>query len=304
MYSNIYLCFRAGGVPCVIVTGYHKSSGYQLGAKINKTVMAAQWNAVNIDGQWRFVDIFWASPSLAEEKSAEDSSLDADGKAREQNEDVNTDETKHPVNEAFFLSDPDAFIHTHFPDHQDWQLLEQPINIEIFERRVYIRERFFGMGLQLIPSSVAECVVKSTKGEIDFEFGLKTNRDKRKLQFKHFMQAVESNNSQIALDRCVLYHKKSKSISYSCRFPATGRYKMDIFGQEDNEHETFELCCSYLIDCDAAKKNCKPYPDMPDIGWGPGVHSQAVGLQAVSHVASVIGSKNGIVNIKFRCKML
>ena len=268
--------------------------------------MAAQWNAVYVDTQWRFVDVFWASTCVVGKKTGEWSLMDVDGEIMEQDEDEEEGETKHQVNEAFFLPDPDAFISTHFPDHPDWQLLEKPIDIESFEKRVYIRERFFGMGLELIPPSMAECVVKPSKGEIDLEFGLETDRDKRKLQFRYLIfrakQAGESNKSQVPLERFVLFQKKSKSVSYSCRFPATGRYKMDVFGQEDDEHETFDLCCSYLIDCDVAKKNCEPYPDIPDIGWGPGADAEAVGLEALTHEDPVIKSKDGVVNIKFKCK--
>lgn len=265
--------------------------------------MAAQWNCVYVDGEWRFIDVFWASTCVVGKKTGEWSLMDVDGEMIDEDEDEEEGETKHQVNEAYFLPDPECLISTHFPDDPNWQLLHRPLTLEDFERRVYIRERFYDMGLDLNSSSEQLCVVKPHKGESEFVFGLSTDADKRKLQFRYLIFRSKQPGEKapaVPFERFVLFQKKTSSVSYSCRFPVTGKYKFDVFGQQDGEHETFDLCCSYLIDCEVPMKNCEPYPDVPDIGWGPGADLSEVGMTAQTHQDPVITSKDGNVEIRFK----
>jgi len=41
--------------------------------------MLAQWNAVFVDGEWRLLDVFWASTCLVGRQSADWALLDSDG---------------------------------------------------------------------------------------------------------------------------------------------------------------------------------------------------------------------------------
>lgn len=50
----------------------------------------------------------------------------------------------------YFLTDPEEFLYTHFPDEERWQLLDAPISLEEFEKRVFKTSAFFTMGLRLI----------------------------------------------------------------------------------------------------------------------------------------------------------
>jgi len=50
----------------------------------------------------------------------------------------------------YFLTDPEEFIESHFPDEQRWQLLDTPIPLEEFGRRVFKTSAFFTTGLRLI----------------------------------------------------------------------------------------------------------------------------------------------------------
>lgn len=50
----------------------------------------------------------------------------------------------------YFLTDPEEFIDSHFPDEEKWQLLDMPITVGEFERRVFKTSAFFTMGLRLI----------------------------------------------------------------------------------------------------------------------------------------------------------
>ncbi len=58
----------------------------------------------------------------------------------------------------YFLTDPEEFIDSHFPDEETWQLLDMPISLEEFERRVFKTSAFFTMGLRLIQPHYAHIV--------------------------------------------------------------------------------------------------------------------------------------------------
>lgn len=58
----------------------------------------------------------------------------------------------------YFLTDPEEFIDSHFPDEEKWQLLDTPITLEEFERKVFKTSAFFTMGLRLIQPHHAHIV--------------------------------------------------------------------------------------------------------------------------------------------------
>ena len=168
---------------------------------------------------------------------------------------------------------------------------------------MYIRERFFDMGLDLNDKSEPYVVVNPKKGEQDLTFALDTTKDPRPLQFRYLMFRQRKPGEKvpnISLERFILFQKKAETIDYWVQFPFTGRYKMDIFGQEDDVHPTFDLCASYLFDVTVAKKDAKPLPDIPDIGWGPGADAEAHGLKALSHIDPVIETTDGKALLRFK----
>ena len=49
----------------------------------------------------------------------------------------------------FFLTDPEDFINSHCPDEAEWQLLDVPIPLQEFEKRVLRTSEFYRMELIL-----------------------------------------------------------------------------------------------------------------------------------------------------------
>jgi len=91
-----------------------------------------------------------------------------------------------------------------------------------------------------------------------------------------FRSRHSTSESQVPYERFVLYEKKVDVISYTARFPVTDRFKLDIFGLEVGRHDSYDLVCSYLIDCIDADNKATLLPDCPDIGWGPGPLAEQV----------------------------
>ncbi|XP_052106133.1 uncharacterized protein LOC127738791 [Mytilus californianus] len=122
-YANLfYVLCQLADVPCVIIDGIAKSSAFKIGEKINKRRTKAQWNAVLIDGEWRLVDLFWASTCVELNSDADD---------------------------CYFLTDPRDLLWTHLPDDEDWQLVEKQLPFLEFEKRVYVRERLYELEIDI-----------------------------------------------------------------------------------------------------------------------------------------------------------
>ncbi|KAK2168887.1 hypothetical protein LSH36_13g02125 [Paralvinella palmiformis] len=300
------LVARAAGLACVVVSGINKSAAYQLGMPIDRQAMAAQWNAVYIAGEWRLLDVFWASTVLVGKKTQEWALINEDGVV---GDDVSGDEFKeqeeegevvHTLNEFFFLTDPDQLIWTHLPDDYQWQLLPRSISETDFESSVYIRERFFHLNLHLLPGSHRKYFIPTSDGKAVIKLGADPSKALHS-QFRYMLfknREAEEKMSNVPLERFVFFEKTGDSMTYTAAFPAAGLYKMEIFGQDPREHDTLDLVCSYLIDCRDPRPT-EPLPVCPDIGWGPGLEADDKGLRPLTHKGGVVETDDGNVEIRF-----
>lgn len=295
------LCQMAG-LPCVIISGMNKSAAYEIGSKCERKQMGAQWNAVYIQDDWRFVDAFWASACVVGKKSSEWTLVDSDGNVTQEDEEESEGETQHRVNEFYFLPDPDQLIWTHFPDEQDWQLLAKPITVKDYETHVYVRERFYYLGINFTPQSEMKCILNTKDGEISLPFSLPPDRSEffrfKYMLYKNRSADGDQSGADVNLDRFVLFEHTADSLRFALRFPLSGKFKMDIFGLDTRQSDIFDLTCTYLIHCPNAQKNCLPLPDCPPIGWGFGGEAKNAGLEAKSHDGAIIITKDGKVEIK------
>ena len=156
-------------------------------------------------------------------------------------------------------------------------------------------------------TSYKECIIKTVNGEITLEFALPKRKPielkNHEFRFLLFRQRAKEGASTKAathpLERYVYFRKTKEKISYRVSLPVAGRYKMDIFGRHAKTHDTFDLLCSYLIDCDQAKARLEALPDNPDIGWGPGIECEALGIKSATHNGGEITTEDGNVEIRF-----
>lgn len=97
------LCAKVG-IRAEVVHGYTKSySGIDRRTKPHHT-----WNVVNITGQWELLDITWAI-----------------GHGQSDNPDS-----------FWFLTSPEEFINSHYPEDKKWTLLENPISLTEFQKSI------------------------------------------------------------------------------------------------------------------------------------------------------------------------
>ena len=112
-YVNVFrnLC-DAAGIECVDVNGYGRSGLESLLVKTESFAPNHTWNAVKVGGEWKLIDVTWASGYTSEDCS----------------------EFTFRRNDAYFCADPVRFGWDHFPKDSDWQLLATPIGWEEFHR--------------------------------------------------------------------------------------------------------------------------------------------------------------------------
>ena len=123
-YSNLFesLC-KYAGLEVVSISGYGKGYGYKEGQKISGTNHA--WNAVKIDNEWKLFDVTWGAGY------------------------VNGRNFVRRWENYWFATDPEMFIFSHYPSNEEWQLLEDPISVDDFQKLPNLKGDFFGIGFSV-----------------------------------------------------------------------------------------------------------------------------------------------------------
>jgi hypothetical protein len=144
-YSNILnaLCASAGLKSDKII-GYAKGYGYMPGDKISESDHA--WNVIKIDNQWRLFDATWAS-----------------GYGTNKNEKLVSTSKFAPY---WFDVHPKAFIFTHLPEQNEWQLTGSSLSLAQYETLPYLRNDFFELGFNP-DTTYTEAVTGSVKEFVD-----------------------------------------------------------------------------------------------------------------------------------------
>lgn len=172
----------------------------------------------------------------------------------------------HTVNEFFFIPDADHLIATHLPEDPRWQLLERLVTLEEFGSSVYLRDRFFQLGLALPDKRLRLANLTAPKGQTTVTLQMPPDRA-AKYDFRYLLFKSKQANDSVPYERYVLYQKKTDTVTYTTRFAVAGLFKLDVFGLEMGKHETYDLVCSYLIECKDPDAEAQLLPDCPDIGW-------------------------------------
>lgn len=104
------------------------------------------WNAVWLDGQWRFLDITWSAGY----------------------DDPNSGRWIPYLNDYFYLTPPEVFITSHYPVDPVWQLLQRPISeAQFFAEPIYY-PAYFEHNYSLDRSQKGKIYI--TKNTIRLEF--------------------------------------------------------------------------------------------------------------------------------------
>lgn len=243
-----------------------------------------EWNAVCVNGEWRFVDVLWGACDLKDP---------GDGRGRFQ------------YDERLFLTDPKDLIYTHFAEASPWQLLDSPRTLEVFQESVCLKTRFFDFEMQVLSHPV--CEIQSEDGEIDIMFGVKP--EKTSLQrFNCYISYFDRPDTKQKLSKGteaslpVFIHKPTESsVSFKLRFPDRGIFRIDVVGKEiskDSLYRQYDWVAEYKVTVEDSA--LRGFPKMDTVGWGPGKDMNKIGLAPFNYTSGIIVAKNVQTKIRFK----
>ncbi|CAF0777169.1 unnamed protein product [Didymodactylos carnosus] len=315
------LCSYAG-LHCVDIKGHSKSVGYEPGMKILEGKFTNTWNAVVIDDEWRFVQCNWGARHLVMSKDKKPADRTPPKPTREK--------IKYQYDEHYFLPDPDDFILEFFPHKPDWQLLDNRINLNEFEKLPFVRSLFFHYHLSFVNQHNA-VILTDNRGSCDIKLRMPDSL-KQRLAF-HFHLRFSNSNSSISssqalttatnasanqeditdfqgvkLERYVLHTVQDDLVSFNIHVPQEGDYFIEIFASlvepDPNPFgQSFKLkcVCKYRILCNELLQRMHPLPSCASGEWGPMKAIRHFNIIPLTHVNAIFETTHSPVYIKFKC---
>ncbi|CAF2985496.1 unnamed protein product [Rotaria socialis] len=301
------LCSFAA-LHCVDVKGHSKSVGYEPGMRIGEGKFTNTWNAVVIDGEWRFVQCNWGARHLVMSKDKKEADIAPPKPTREK--------IKYQYDEHYFLPDPDDFILEFFPYKNDWQLLESPITLQQFEQLPFVRSLFFHYHLSFVNQQHA-IIQTDNRGACDIKLRMPDSLKQRlafhfHLRFSNTGQTEDSNDFQgIKLERYVLHTIQDDLVSFNIHLPQEGDYFIEIFASlvepDPNPFgQSFKLkcVCKYRIVCKELTQRMHALPTCASGEWGPAKAIRHFNIHPLTHFQAIFETNHLPVIVKFKCPKL
>lgn len=291
------LCSYAG-LHCVDIKGHSKSVGYEPGMRIQPGKFTNTWNAVLIDGEWRFVQCNWGARHLVMSK---------DKKLETTVSKPSRDKIKYQYDEHYFLPDPEEFILEFFPHKAEWQLLEQPILLDEFESLPFVRSLFFHYHLDFVNQRQA-VIYTNSRGACDIKLRMPEDLKSRLAFHFHLRLANKDDNeiNGIKLERYVLHTIQDDLVSFNVHVPQVGDYFIEIFASlvepDTNPFgQSFKLkcVCKYKIVCEELTQRMHPLPACASGEWGPMKAQRHFNILPINNKNAIIEATQSLVEFKF-----
>lgn len=277
-YSIIIINYRYSGLVSKIIFGVAKGMDYKPGNTFTPGSNHHTWNAVLLNGVWELVDTRFAKrPVLAGATGGPSMQYEFD--------------------DHFFMTNPQKFIYTHFPDESKWQMLDPLVTMETFCNMPVMTPHFFALGMDLLSHKLA--YVHSTGKSI---IELKYPKSKR----LHLTFSVISDNGTeeyegVKLVRYAMLEANAGKVTFRLRLPVKGKYTFIVYAKEDNPNKSdnvFAQVCEYIIEQEEVLvPKPFPYPPCAYQSWGPGIAFYQFNL-FTDTLSAVIKTKKGVAKFE------
>jgi len=210
-YSTLFQeLARQAGLQVSTISGHGKGYTYLPGNNVRES--NHDWNAVCLEDRWQLIDCTWGAGHINESKRY-----------------------IHEFEDFFFLTPPEQFIYSHFPDDSQWQLLPHPISRTEYKNLIYVYPDFFRLGMDPVQYHSASI-------EID-----------------NLLIIPLVSRYNVALSARIGSLKKRKDISntfaqkegdiYAVRaaFPSSGNFILTIFGRKREDNSPYLSLMSYGV---------------------------------------------------------
>ncbi|KAH3840510.1 hypothetical protein DPMN_113960 [Dreissena polymorpha] len=285
-YSTLFaLMCRKAGIKCAIINGISKGFGYNVGDK-KVAHLRDRWAAVYIDG-WRLVHPLWSYKTITTYKSGHwNPDCKLSNGISDTASDDGTNGAKHEFNEFYFLTDPQELINMCFPDDDQWQLIDNKLNIDSWTRAPLVMKRFSTEGFKnsaefkstLESENGVCCLVVQPPRAQSIEFQLSHD-----FSFNYLIDKTESEET-IFLEKYLIIARDVEENKWliEARMPIAGLYRITIYGGSCTSQK-LPWICDVGIMCLDPTSGIKPYPDIPEIGYGPMPITEKYALLNPSH---------------------
>ncbi|XP_071381855.1 kyphoscoliosis peptidase [Centroberyx affinis] len=261
-YSSLCLeMCREVGIECQEVPGHSKGIGHRQGQSLKNVKSDHMWNAVLLGGQWFLMDACWGAGRV-----------DMDHKSFVKRFD-----------DFYFLTDPEDFIHSHFPDEERWQLLDSPVSLEEFERRVFKTSAFFAMGLRLIQPHHFYIVTDDGEANVSIGFSRPVTFAYEITHHQDLLHCGTSEQRESVNSSSGLLTVSHRSMKLQLLPPASGTYDVKVFARPELATASLSWVCSFTVECPTPRAT-EEIPENPFVSWG---------LQPTAGSLGVAGSSQG-----------
>ncbi len=206
-YASVYKAFCDElHIPCIVVAGFAKGVGFNPESLDTKT--NHDWNIVLLDGGWYLIDCTWDSGYMDGYKS------------------VQSYET------SYLFAYPDQMIYSHYPEREEYQLLEKPFSKEdiVFVPNFKPRDfKRWGLEIESFNSANGEFILrfnheKDVKFKFDLAYGYTPASDCFKATSEVYGTRVKINLKKFGLYNMSL-ETKASTISWNYGIIGTLNYQ-------------------------------------------------------------------------------
>ncbi|XP_053700623.1 kyphoscoliosis peptidase [Synchiropus splendidus] len=259
-YSNLcsQMC-REVGIECQEVPGHSKGIGYRQGQSLRNVKSDHLWNAVLLEGDWFLLDACWGAGRV----------------------DMEHESFVKRFDDFYFLTDPEEFIDSHFPDDEKWQLLSRPITLEDFEKRVFKTSAFFTTGVRLIQPH--HCHVYTDDGEANITLGFS-----RPVTFTYeitphqdLLHCGASEQKETSTSSFGLLTVSHRSMNLQLLPPSSGLYDVKIYARPEKATTPLIWICSFRVEC-LTPRAMEEIPENPFLSWGLQSNAGSIGVTGSS----------------------
>lgn len=195
------------GIEIKEINGYAKGYSYFPGQNFNDTNHA--WNAVKLNGNWYLLDSCWGAGYVTKEKKF-----------------------SKTFKRFYFCMNPNLFLLKHLPKDPQDQLIDNPISLEDFQKRVSPSDTFYTYDFYDISETNYEFEVQNNRKVLIFKS--KKDIDKKSISIKFYYL---NNDKWINIpENEHSYYSEKYLLKVSLVFNKKGKYKINIMiGEENNK---------------------------------------------------------------------
>jgi len=217
-YCNVFeLLLTSAGIENKKIPGYARGYGFNLFAEGEKFENNHAWTAVKLNGKWQLIDVTWNSGFIDGINFVPHYTL------------------------GYYLLSPEKFIHTHFPETPEWQLISKPVSFEQFIDMPYLTERFFALGFDLV-----------TKPARRYDCGDSFKLDFIAAEDALFMASLYDSEGN-SIDRSTLAQRAADKGTIHMIFPKPGKYKLTLFAKHKGEKGNYFGVAEFAFNASTGK---------------------------------------------------